>query len=291
MSESQALTVQSRTVGDAARIMGEAEFDNVFRMAKALAASGMFKDVQQAEQAFGRILLGADLGLSPTQALMGIDVVRGNVQLRGTLLLSFVRKHPDYDYAITEHTDEAATVVIYRHGEVEGESRFTIKDAARAGLVKDGSPWKAHPGNMCIWRAASNAVKFFAPDLLGGIPVYTEADSFEEPKTIGAGEGSGEDPGWPLDMDPSLVFLIEGVMARADKLGHAGLGTGARGPIQMKLGHQQESVVTAWLEDAESVLDAIEDQQEPPEAEVVAGPEPEPQDGGEQAALDVDGES
>lgn len=219
---------------------------------------------------------------------MGIDVVRGNVQLRGTLLLSFVRKHPDYDYRVTEHTDEAATVVIYRHGEVEGESRFTIEDAKRAGLVKDGSPWKAHPGNMCIWRAASNAVKFFAPDLLGGIPVYTEADSFEEARTIGAGEGSGEDPGWG-ETDPALVMVVEGVMARADALGHAGLGSGARGSIQMRLVGASDAAVAAWLEDAETVLDGLE----PPEAEVVEaepdGPQDEPE-GGEQAALDVDGE-
>lgn len=261
--------------------MSDDEISRVWRLSKALAASGMFKDVSQAAQAFGRILLGRDLGLSPTQALMSIDVVRGNVQLRGTLLLAFVRKHPDYDYRVTEHTDEAATVVIYRHGEEEGVARFTIEDAKRAGLVKDASAWQHHPGNMCLWRAASNAVKFFAPDLLGGIPVYTEADSFEEPKAIGDGEGSGEAPSWPEDMDPALVILVEGTIARAKKLGHAGLADEAT--VRMRLAGQPESVVTAWLAEADEELTALE----PVDADVVedlgegmvSGESPEPSPG------------
>jgi hypothetical protein len=81
-----------------AEVMGEAQFDNVSRMAKALAASGQFKDITQWEQAFGRMLLGADMGLTPTQALMSIDVVRGNVQVRGKRLLAWVKQSEHYDF-------------------------------------------------------------------------------------------------------------------------------------------------------------------------------------------------
>jgi hypothetical protein len=38
------------------------QFKHDWRLAQALAASGVFKDVTQAEHAFGRILLGRDLG-------------------------------------------------------------------------------------------------------------------------------------------------------------------------------------------------------------------------------------
>jgi hypothetical protein len=99
-----------------ADVMGAEQFDNVYRMAKALAASGMFKDVTQAEQAFGRILLGADLGLTPTQALMSIDVVKGNVQVRAVRLAAWVRQHPDYDYAIVAHDEAHCVIDFYYKG-------------------------------------------------------------------------------------------------------------------------------------------------------------------------------
>jgi hypothetical protein len=45
-----------------------------------------------------KILLGADLGLTPTQALMNIDVVEGNARVRSNQLAAWVRQHKDYDY-------------------------------------------------------------------------------------------------------------------------------------------------------------------------------------------------
>jgi hypothetical protein len=72
-------------------ILSDDEIGQMWRVAKSLAASGMFKDVVQAEQAFGRMIVGRDLGLTTAQSLMGLDVVRGNLQMRGTLLGRFVR--------------------------------------------------------------------------------------------------------------------------------------------------------------------------------------------------------
>lgn len=248
-------------------ILSDEEITRVWRIAKALAASGLFKDVTQAEQAFGRILLGRDLGLSPTQALMGIDVVRGNVQIRSVLLASWVRKHPEYDYAVAEHDDKHCVIDFYYRGETCGQSTFTIEDAQKAGLVKEGSPWKAHPRNMVWARAMSNGVKWFCPDLTGGMAIYTEADSFEDRhESIGTGEGDGSGPGWG-DMDPALVERVEQVIARA---GEAGLPAFASAEvIQVRLGGQPAEVVEEWLSLAEGQLAAVE----VPDAEVV---EPEP---------------
>lgn len=233
----------------------DAEIESTWRIAKALAASGMFKDVRQAEQAFAKILIGRDLGISPTQAMMSIDLVKGSVQLRGVLLASFIRKHPDYDYRVKVTTEEQCEVEFLRRfdgvWEPIGEAGFTIDRARKAGLVKDGGAWKAHPQNMLLWRALSNGVKFYMPDLMGGIPVYTEADDFREAKHLGAGDGDGQPEGI------ELPAAVEDVLARAADLGHAGLAD--RGAAEIAVGGQPEEVVAAWVERADAELHDIAD--------------------------------
>jgi hypothetical protein len=71
--------------------MTDGEIDRLFRVAKALAMSGMFKDARQAEQAFAKILLGRDLGLSPTQAMTGIHIVEGKPEIAATTLAGFIK--------------------------------------------------------------------------------------------------------------------------------------------------------------------------------------------------------
>lgn len=257
-------------------ILTDEEIGRVWRISKSLAASGMFKDVTQAEQAFGRILLGRDLGLSPTQSLMGIDVVRGNVQIRSVLLASWVRKHPDYDYSVVEHDAEHCAIQFSYKGNVEGVSAFSMEDATKAGLVKDGSPWKAHPRNMVWARAMSNGVKWFCPDLTGGIAVYTEADSFEDRKAIGDGEGDGSEPGWQ-GVSSQQEKALEAMIASANEKGHAGLSD--RATVQMRVAGQTPAFVDQQLQVWAKELAEFEPI---PEAEVV--PEPEPKEG-EQGTL------
>jgi len=236
-------------------ILSDDEIGRVWRIAKSLAASGMFKDVTQAEQAFGRILLGRDLGLTPAQSLMSLDVVEGNVQIRAVLLASWVRKHPDYDYKVTEHDDQHCVIEFWYRGEIEGTSAFSMEDAKRAHLVKEHprSPWKAHPRNMVFARAMSNGVRWYCPDLTGGIPVYTEADSFEQ-RALGAGEGDGSEPGWS-GLSVIQVAAIERMLERATELGHAGLSD--RATVQMRLASQTPAYVDSWLAGAAAELEKL----------------------------------
>jgi hypothetical protein len=136
----QAQAEQMRALSPA--ILSDDEIGQMWRVAKSLAASGMFKDVVQAEQAFGRMIVGRDLGLTTAQSLMGLDVVRGNLQMRGTLLGRFVRQSAEYDYAVTARSktpgDEWATVAIYRRGEdgkfpvdADGDDRVSAGEGAR----------------------------------------------------------------------------------------------------------------------------------------------------------------
>ena len=106
--EADLVPVSTATISDR-------EFERLWRIGTGLANSRMFKDVEKAEEAFAKILLGRDLGLSPTQSLQGIYLVEGNLQIAATTLASFVRRSPRYDYDVTVHTRESCTVVFWRH--------------------------------------------------------------------------------------------------------------------------------------------------------------------------------
>ncbi len=258
----------------AQHVLSDDEMRRTWRVSSALAASGMFKDAKQAEQAFAKILIGRDLGISATQSLMTIDIVFGAIQLRGVLLAKFVRQSRDYEYKVLERTNQKCVLLmlgfpsneagdeLVRHRgqwwEVLSREEFTIGDAQTAGLVKKDSNWQKYPKNMCFWRALSNGVKFEAPDLLGGVPVYTEADEIPAVRALGDGEGDGQPAGINLGPD------VEAIIGRAADLGHAALAD--RGTIEMLLGDQPPAKVAEWVKAARRELDAI-----PAEAEVIDG--------------------
>jgi hypothetical protein len=289
-------------------IMTPEQFDSTWRMSKALAQSGSFKDIRADEQgakmALARIMLGADLGMSPTQALMGIDIVKGNPQIRGVALGRMVRltaKRPtpsgeSYDYAVLDRgfmpDAEYAVVALYRRDEdgawpyvedAEGETfptsvgpvtirkgkripeaveAFKLDQARKRNLIKSDGAWGTQPEVMCVWRALSQLVRFYAPDVIGGMPVYTEADGLRATPNLSEGQGSGEGPGWG-DMDDDLVEAIMDVIARAKAIGHGGLSD--EPTIQQRLNGQPRERVHTWIVDAGIALD----QMEPKDADVV----------------------
>lgn len=156
-------------------VMGNGEIDATFRLAKALAMSGLFKDAKQAEQAFGKILVGRDLGLSPTQALMSLHIIEGKPELSANLQATLVKRTWGYDYRVTQLDDAGCVLEFVRDGQVIGVSSFTMKDATQAGLAGRGV-WKAYPRNMLFARAMSNGVAFFCPEVTGGIRIYSEGE-------------------------------------------------------------------------------------------------------------------
>jgi hypothetical protein len=261
--------VVQRSVLPSAEIMSADQFDQTWRLAVALVKSHMFKDVATENQAFARILLGADLGLSPTQALMNLDVVEGNARIRSVLLAAWVRKSEDYDYKVVEHDALHCAIEFFYKGEMEGRSEFSIEDATLAGLVKPDKPrsaWMAHPRNMLWARAMSNGVRWYCPDLTGGIPVYTEADEFVESTAveIGQGEGDGSVPEWSgfmadgaLHGDEEREARVGGLVAWAESKNLPLFGDLAT--VRMRLNGQSVEVVDEWIAAAEEQKAAVED--------------------------------
>jgi hypothetical protein len=172
------------------------EINRCWRVARALAMSRMFKDAMQAEQAFAKILMGRDLGLSPTQAMTGIHIVEGKPEVAAVTLAYFIRARDGYDFRVIEHTDEVCEIEFLVDGASRGTSRFTMAEATTAGLTrpsKNGTPsmYSKYARNMLWSRAMSNGAKWLVPEVLSGVPVYYEgeidADDHEPPTEVAAG--------------------------------------------------------------------------------------------------------
>lgn len=136
--------------------------------------SGMFKDIGSQAQAVVKILAGKELGLAPLEAMTNLYIVNGKVALQAKVIGALIKKNGKYDYKV-EKLDETECVVSFFQIEggnkVElGKSSFTIKDAAKAGIVNK-DVWKSYPRNMLFARALSNGARWYASDAFCGYTV------------------------------------------------------------------------------------------------------------------------
>jgi hypothetical protein len=262
MSDSTALERRQAAGVNTLAVMSDSEINRSWRLAEALAASGAFPATKDAAKAFAIMLVGHDLGLSPTQALMGVYIVEGKPMVGANLLGSFVKQMPGYDYKILEHDEGQCSIVFFDVDGEAGVSTFTMDDAKKAGLVKAKSGWEKYPKAMLFARALSQGVRWYCPDCTGGIPVYVEGEIVETP-AITDGDGSGEVQG--LD----LGLKVEKVLARAAELGHAGLAD--RATAEVTLGGRSPEIAAQWARDAEATLDTFEVEQDQPAIVVTPG--------------------
>jgi len=145
--------------------------------------SGLFKDLTGQAEAAVKILAGRELGLTPLESVGGIYLVNGKVALQSKLIAALIRRSKRYDYVIDVLTNEECAITFYKltpegqRGDKLGQSSFTIKDAALAGIINK-QVWKSFPKNMLYARAITNGARFFAPDAYCGF-------STEEMEEIG----------------------------------------------------------------------------------------------------------
>ena len=145
--------------------------------------SGMFTDIKSQAQAVVKILAGKELGLAPLEAMTNLYIVNGKVALQAKVISALIKKNGKYDYKV-EKLDENECIIAFFHVEdgnkVElGKSSFTIKDAAKAGIVNK-DVWKSYPKNMLFARALSNGSKWYAPDAFCGYAVEEVEDIGQE---------------------------------------------------------------------------------------------------------------
>jgi hypothetical protein len=202
--------------------VNDAELATMFRTARALAESGLFKDATQASQAFAKMLAGRDLGLTPFESMSGLHVIEGKIEASSDLHATKVREAPGMDFRVAwiklDGPPEAAgeppkvsavwmneedpadlretygcAVVFYdgvpeggtwRDGQQRAVSTFTHADAVRAGLDQPSRNGK--PSNHV--RYPRNM--FYARAMTNGVAWYV-------PEVMGGLRvyGHGEIPG------------------------------------------------------------------------------------------------
>ncbi len=125
--------------------------------------------------------MGAEVGLSPMQALQNIAVINGRPSLWGDAALGVVRSHihcksvrewPEGDIKDGTYT---AYCAVRRKGQEEEIRSFSIDMAKKAGLWGKTGPWTNYPERMLQMRARSWAIRDTFPDALRGLQIAEEA--------------------------------------------------------------------------------------------------------------------
>jgi hypothetical protein len=151
--------------------------DDLARVAKAVAASGMFKDANTPDKVAVKMFFALTMGFSPIAGLTGVDLINGNPTPNAHFWAAAIEDSPLYDYDVRERTNERCTVVFSRWDERKGEWRkrgeitWTIEDAKRAKLAgKD--VWTQYPRAMLWSRCMTEGGRTYCPGLFGGVRAY-----------------------------------------------------------------------------------------------------------------------
>lgn len=163
--------------------------DEAWRIATIFAKSRIVPEAmrERPEDVFVAMQLGAELGLSPTNAVQTIAVINGRAGIFGDGFLAVIVRSPLYvaheeyfevhgkrvDNVTDEDLKDPTTVAVCTMWRREVERpltrRFSIADARRSGLAKKSGPWQEYPQRMLMYRARGFAGRDLFPDVLKGI--------------------------------------------------------------------------------------------------------------------------
>jgi hypothetical protein len=187
LSDSKEVAVRKveLVAGASARAIVPTDFDGVWRLSQAIAASGMAPNGIKTPEAIAvSIMHGLEIGLTPMASLQSIAVVNGRPSLWGDALPGLVRASGLCRY-IKETIDgegDARTARCETHREGEAESvvrTFSMADARKAGLAgKD--IWAKYPDRMMQMRARAYCLRDVYADVLRGLSVVEEQRDAEE---------------------------------------------------------------------------------------------------------------
>jgi hypothetical protein len=123
-----------------------------------IAKSGLVAGADRPEQAIVVMLLGLDLGLSPTAALRGIDIIKGRPAIKPQLMAALIVNAGHPRVRVVERSEKQC-VLEFRHKEDDQvvTVSYTWAEAQKAGLTgKDN--YQKNPADMlynrCLGRGA-----------------------------------------------------------------------------------------------------------------------------------------
>lgn len=154
--------------------------DDLHRVSTILATSGFFSDAKDAAQCAVKVMAGLEMGFGAFSAMSGIHIIKGKPSVGANLMAAAVKRHPNYNYRVLEHSDQVCRIAFYERWnsklEQVGESAFTLADAKKAGVQN----LDKFARNMLFARAMSNGVKWYCPDVFG--PAAYTSEELGEPE-------------------------------------------------------------------------------------------------------------
>jgi len=143
------------------------------KQAEAARADKMTADIYSSNQSAYCIAMGRELGLNAANSLQLIHIIGGKPALSAGARALFLKKS-GYSWGFVAHTDDVCTLRFSFGGETmlgfDGKPvdvSYTVKDAAKAGYIKDGGGWSKTPKNMLFARCISNFHRWHAPEVVG----------------------------------------------------------------------------------------------------------------------------
>jgi hypothetical protein len=125
------------------------------------------------------ILVGAEVGLSPMQALQGIYVIKGKPAMYARTLMAIVLA-AGHEVWTEKATANTAVVKGRRRGSERVEtSEWTIARAREAGYTNNAK-YKTDPESMLLARAQAELCRRLAPDAILGMGGYSVEEMQDE---------------------------------------------------------------------------------------------------------------
>ncbi|MBF0289859.1 MAG: hypothetical protein HQM14_18755 [SAR324 cluster bacterium] len=148
-----------------------------WKLSEILAKSGVVPKnyLNNPHSIFAAITLGQRFGMDPMTAISSVMVVSGKPSFPAQTMLAIVqgsgllKSGPEFD----REYDKANNVIkvtcrVQRQGRTLQSKSFSLKDADRAGLLKN-TGWQNYPENMMEWRSLAFVLRLEFADILAGI--------------------------------------------------------------------------------------------------------------------------
>jgi hypothetical protein len=163
-------------------------FEDAWRFAKMVANSDFApKEFRgKPEACLLAIQKGAEVGLTPLEALQSIAVINGRPTIWGDAALALVQSSPQCLYVreYTEGDGDSLTAVceVQRRGYPQPTvAKFSVADAKKASLWGKTGPWSQYPSRMLGLRARGFALRNAFADALRGLVTAEEAQDYQTP--------------------------------------------------------------------------------------------------------------
>jgi hypothetical protein len=153
--------------------------------AKALAVSNLLPEAYRGKPENVLVAMAAaeSLGITPFQAIQGIDVIKGKMSMSAQLMRALVA-NAGHHLVVDVLSDQGCRLLASRREtpDLVQAFEYSMADAQRAGLATSDN-YKRHPKSMLLARCTSLACKAVFSDVLAGLTVGDEEQAdVEEPR-------------------------------------------------------------------------------------------------------------